>query len=75
MSLSQRSKRKAKIVTFFFFLISLLTGLEVKSNGSIHFSIEHLLIPFWILPVFLLMSFLLLALLFDWVEKKGASKR
>jgi hypothetical protein len=73
MSLSQSSKRKAKIVTFFFFFISLLTGLEVRSNGSIHFSIEHLLMPFWIFPVFLLMSFLLLALLFDWVEKKGAS--
>jgi len=75
MSLSQSSKRKAKIVTFFFLLISLLTGLDVKSNGTIHFSLEHLLIPFWILPVIILMSFLLISLLFDWFEKRKISKK
>lgn len=75
MSLFQSSKRKAKIVTFFFLLISLLTGLDVNSNGTIYFSLEHLLIPFWILPVIILMSFLLISLLFDWFEKRKISKK
>lgn len=70
MPLSKHARKKASISTIFILVISLLTGLNVTSNGRVYFSLESLLIPFWAIPVLLLISYLLLAVFIDWLWKQ-----
>jgi hypothetical protein len=74
MILSKPARRTAKIVSIIVTLLIVLTGIGVKSDGSLYFSIQQLFVPYWIIPLIILITYLAVSIILDWIQKRGKAR-